>query len=563
MHTTRSEHGHDENRRQQAQGDVANTQFSDASYSSSLRASTREGFSRLQADPHFQKVDKACQRAIQSLEGRGEHPSLQPEARVKEQVKQTFARYTRALLLHQAGVSHRDIEQGERHRIPQGWFSGGVPALIHQYDPEPASYQAKELTLNPDMTRERAYVLGAFAAVAGSGSSCETISFYDKGAESLNELKHNLKDGLGLDVRIYSEMRAETDQAEWRRIALNRKAFTQFIACETDNNRHLSWRHLLTSEDRRSFLRGFITFTGIGTDFPRSGMRIRKGDGEQLMKEIAVVFKREGIFPKVETGKMPGIGIRDRVELEKLISKDLIPESPLRDSIEKYLEATKNRRSYTPEQYHRVLHIAESLADRGPVTVSAIQKVLTGSPQSVEISSFAIMRWLDGKKPSSALRTAELEVVEQNLEERGVFREVALDIAQKARSVNYNVHGVVQMLSDFAGGDDALAKIAEIRVKDITDFSEGKRVPTPQQYKAILASVGLRLDDDFQLGMFPPSSRDIAEQLKGNKNAPLAATYAASLTYAAERAFRRGEHAMEGVMAKLDELVARRDAMSK
>jgi hypothetical protein len=292
-------------------------------------------------------------------------------------------------------------------------------------------------------------------------------------------------------------------------------------------------------------------------------MRIRKGDGEQLMKEIAVVFKREGIFPKVETGKMPGIGIRDHVELEKLISKDLIPESPLRDSIEKHLEATKDRRSYTPEEYHRVLHIAESLADRGPVTVSAIQKVLTGSPQSAEISSFAITRWLDGKKPASVLRADELEVVEQNLEERGVFREAALDIAQKARSVNYNVHRVVQMLSDFAGGDDALAKIAEIRVNDITDFSEGKRVPTPQQYKAILASVGLTLDDDFQLGMFPPSYRDIAEQLKGNKNAPLAANYVASLTHAAELAFRRGEHAMEGVMAKLDELAARRDAMSK
>lgn len=563
MGMIRSEDSHDENRGQQLQGNVANTEFSDASYSSSLRATTREGLSRLQANPHFQKVDKAYRRAIESIGGRGEHPSPQPDARVEQQIEQTFARYTRVLLLYQAGVSHRDIEQGEMHRIPQGWFSGGVPALIHQYDPGTSSHSVKELTLNPDMTRERAYVLGAFAAVVGTGNKCKTISFYDKGGESLNELKHNLNDGFGLDVRIYSDLRGETDQTESRRIALNRKAFTQFVVSETDHNRHLSWRHLQTSEDRRSFLRGFITFTGIGTDLPRSGMRIRKGDGEQLMKEIAVVFKREGIFPKVETGKMPGIGIRDHVELEKLISRDLIPESPLRDSIEQYLEATKNQRPYTPEEYHRVLHIAETLADRGPVTVSAIQKVLARSQESSAITSCAITRWLDGKKPASAIRTAELEVVEQNLEERGVFHEAALDIAQKARSVNYNVHRVVQMLSNFAGGDESLAKIAEIRVKDITDFSEGKRAPTPQQYKAILASVGLTLDDDFQLGMFPPSYRDIAEQLKGNKNAPLAANYAASLTHAAELAFRRGEHAMEGVMAKLDELAARRDAMSK
>ena len=560
MHSTRGEHGHDENRRQQAQGNVVKTQLSDASHSSSLRETTREGIVRLQEDPNFQRVDQAYRRALQSVDERGETTTPELHSRVQEQIEQTFARYTRALVVHQAGVSLRDIEQGEGHRIPQGWFSGGIPALIHQYDPGTSLHSSKAIVLNPSMTRERAYVLGAFAAVSVSGSTSETIGFSDKGGESLKELQSNLQKGFGLDVNIYKELRGET---EWSRIAINRKAFSQFMAYETDNNRQLSWRHLLTSEDRRSFLRGFLTFSGVAADLPRGGMRIRKGDGEPLIKEIAIVFKREGIFPKVETGKMPGLGLRDTVELEKLLSRDLIPDSPLRDSIEKHLEVTSNQRSYTPEEYHRVLHIAESLADRGPVTVAAIQGVLSRSQQSSEISSFAITRWLSGKKPASAIRAADLDAIELQLEAKGVFREVALDVAEQVRSTNYNVHHVVRLLSSFAGGDESLARIAEIPTSDVTDFVEGKRTPTPQQYKAILASVGLSLDDDFQLGMFPPSYRDIAEHLKGNKNAPLAANYAASLTHAAELAFRRGEHAMDGVMQKLDELVARRDAMSK
>lgn len=560
MHTTRSEYGSDENNGQQAGEASSNAKFSNAAFPDALGAPTRQGLVRLQEDPNFQRVDQAYRRALQSVDERGETTTSELNSRLQEHIEQTFARYTRALLLQTAGVSLRDIEQGERRRIPHGWFSGGVPALIHQYDPGTSLHSSKAIVLNPTATRERAYVLGAFAAVSGSGSTSETIGFSDKGGESLKELQSNLQKGFGLDVNIYNELRGET---EWSRIAINRKAFSQFMACETDNNRQLSWRHLLTTEDRRSFLRGFMTFSGIASELPRSGMRIRKGDGEPLIKEIAIVFKREGIFPKVETGKMPGLGLRDTVELEKLLSRDLIPESPLRDSIEKHLEATSNQRSYTPEEYHRVLQIAESLADRGPVTVAAIQGVLSRSQQGSEISSFAITRWLSGKKPASAIRAADLDEIELELEAKGVFREVALDVAEQARSTNYNVHHVVRLLSGFAGSDESLARIAEIPTSDVTDFAEGKRTPTPQQYKAILASVGLSLDEDFQLGMFPPSYPDIAEHLKGNKNAPLAANYAASLTHAAELAFRRSEHAMDGVMQKLDELVARRDAMSK
>ncbi len=507
---------------------------------------------RLRSDKRFLRVEQAYERVVRNhvdqdgraIDGRAEQ--------ILENASDALYEYSRVLLLANQGLPKDELAPHLSLSKVREWLRGRVPGEIKRHDPDVSSRLTKRLVLDPEYAPERAGVLAACAAVIRVGSKCDPICFVRKNRETLELLQSDLKLGFDIDSKIFKiNLKGE----RWYRITLAGKEIIEFVQSHTDFNHRVPWENLLTQAERRRYLSRLLSFCSGEADLNHDRIEINKDRAPKLIDGIAVVFKREGYYPRVHGANHTNLGFFDPLELQKLANSNLV-HGKLQRSLQAFAGSTRDPNAIIDE-YFTVRELVQNNRRR-KYGVERIRDDCEMDGLKLVSESGAIAGWIRGHQPRIVQRYLALTEIERNVITVEDLKRVGREF--KSRLGEFNPQSIIDRIIEWHGDIKSTAEFSAVSEESVQRFKEERKLPSREEYRRFLGTIGLGSDQEL-INAFPASKKEIFDALQGNSLQKYFAAYQGSVLLAANSASAKGEDPIKAATNKLRETVARHRAL--
>lgn len=295
------------------------------------------------------------------------------------------------------------------------------------------SIRARDKRIHSGFSTERAYLEGVYTAL-GSAERGPPFRPTSTDMEFLDSIKSTIevvtgetpkchypkqeKPQLKGDVKASSGERKKGE--EYGYVECSKRYFVEPLKDITCGKTRVPWEHLVTDEERKEFLRGFLRVLGSVSTRPiddRKYPRLtisKESAPRSLMTDLQILFKRGGITSRLfDTARGPQVIIEGSYNLQKLLDEHIITSQEDRSNLETRLSETKDRvRVYTPQEYDTVMGYEDS-EEHKSAKWTAIGKAC-GIECGVEpIPRLQVTQWLEkGVKPPLVKALEEIEDIE-------------------------------------------------------------------------------------------------------------------------------------------------------
>jgi len=510
-----------------------------------------EVLAALQENPDFQHAHSAFHRILDNLTDAQGVPVNEQARQDLGRVRAAFGEYTLAWKLHYEGVSTREISAELGSQAVRHWLRDGrLPQVLHRKDPEDQLRRRVRVEIPQSFSPDFAFVLGAFA---GTSRRCDERLFFmvqHKERAPLERLCQALRAGCGVESHINSH-RQGNEQCFY--VHIGARSLVQYIVDSSCGNTSLPWQHLLTSEERKEFLKGFFSFGGGSVLPAHHRFRITRGDNPALMEELAVLLKREGVYPRVRTQPFAVLLLDNTLDIEKFLSLEVMPIEKLRVGLEQIC-ATRKRRMAGPAEYFETMRVASKLEGYPDLSGQEIKQALGEQGIVSTQLPITIERWLAGKVPASVVRLRALEELESGLMQEDRIAPVSAALRGRLAELHFNPIQVMRAVAEWLGSVEALSERSAIASEEIALISRGEKFPTQEQYAAVLKVAGLPFDAEIEQGYHPHGAASILALLEKRADQAVFREFPGAVMSAVHQAFLKGEDGAQRAQEKVAEL---------
>lgn len=410
-----------------------------------------------------------------------------------EEVRSAFKLYIRAFLLHFEGYSNRKLMAAFSGRnAPVRWVrEGSIPVVISHLDPVNILRNRKIISIPYQHSDEFAYVLGVFVATTRPDHNPKMITLHTTEKEVAERALAQLNKACHLGAKITNHT---VKQITYLAINVRARTLLQYFYGITDFNKTLPWKHLQSSSERRAFLTGLFDFSGSVRTEP-IGFSWSKQNSGHLVKHLAVLMMREGLYPILERGRSDCLFVNELSDLKRFKQLGVLK----REYPSKILEQVANQewsKYYSLDDYRRYQTALSLLpVEPKPKAALVIRKIEYLYPES-PIQIQTVDGWLKGKKPPEVKRYESLRQIEKDLlseQQRGDLGRAILD---RLGRYAYAPYRVVAALAEFYGGLENL-DIA-INKERLKDFLRADRYPKIEEFILLAKALGVRVDDIYR-----------------------------------------------------------------
>lgn len=224
-----------------------------------------------------------------------------------------------------------------------------------------------------------------------------------------------------------------------------------------------------------------------------------------ILEQTALVLKREGILPALVYSSGRNIlCIENASDLHSMVDLGILPSEERSKIVEPVSKPT------SVETYFRAMSLLN--ARRGqtlPQLVAACQSDL-----GVENPSSTVRGWLEGRTPQRVERYMILEKLQRKYQNEEDLIQIGGRIRARAAAEQFHPVAVVKMIVEYHGGVFATSRQTKLPESSIEEVLKAAVLPNRNDYAALLKSVGLELNSDFESGITPISAATVRAGLK-------------------------------------------------
>lgn len=509
----------------------------------------------LRKDRRFHSTEQALERVVEKYTDSNGRALSERAGQVLSKAHDAFVKYAAIFLLVKDGVELAELEEHVPRSTIKNWLSGRIPKVIAEHDPANASRASIELRLTPNGNADRAFVLGAIAAVIRVGSQCSPIILVRRELETLEEFNQHLKAGFGIEGKIIPiSLKGEP----WYRLCLAGKEIVSYFKEHTDSNHRLPWENLITQMERRGYLSGYLSLTSRDKDLRHDRLEICKVNGAQIVEGLAVLFKREGIFARVNGAVQPSLGIYDPQELSKLAALEIVNNCELSRSLSRYSD-TKDNPINALERFQYFDELRSKNTDK-TITAGMVLAHLKEKGFGDLVKKGEVEGWIRGHKPLVIQRVETIEMIERKLIDAKSLERVGAEIlarteCQPEESSRKHLMRVMRLVEQWHGDRRALALAADLPCARLSEILTTYGSPSEDECRQIFKTVGLSLPSSLNPCSRVPSPKELKEFFEEGKYARHFSTYQHSLLRSAREALTRRDNPYAAALASMRSIV--------
>lgn len=236
------------------------------------------------------------------------------------------------------------------------WLSGSLPPTVRAALVERRSQAERPLTLPRDESEEFAYILGAFAAASRPGTPAQRLSLATQSAEVAERLRGAMEKVFGRTIEMRQGQVPPRNNTEYE-VRLLSLACARYLNEVTSLNSRIPWEHLVTSAEKIAFLRGYLDKASSVSR--KGGIDITKTGGEQLLRELAVLFSQVGLYPRLLTdGARTILKFSEYGEWKKLHDTVGYTDPDSKAALGRLVAKKPGRTGYSAQDFDRTIAIA-------------------------------------------------------------------------------------------------------------------------------------------------------------------------------------------------------------
>ncbi|MCB0330554.1 MAG: hypothetical protein KDD70_12845, partial [Bdellovibrionales bacterium] len=437
-------------------------------------------------------------------------------------------------------------------------LEGFTPDRMLKLDPEYRRSVQKDLSVTRAYSEDVAYVLGAVARTWSKGSS-NAIVFQNRDRACVERVSESLERGFGVTGEVRNRVMTGVEYA-FRKVG--QTTLIEYLSEITAANTQVPWRHLVTRGEQRAFLQGVIDFSRSTFSVNSGEVRLTRKAEDGLLSEIAAVFSRFGIDPRVKSsGRIQYLNITSKGDLQLLLDEGIVQREEHREPLLKIIEAADSE-FYSAEQFEEAVQRLKNI-QRGE-TAEGIARELGSSWGQPKLTGHIIKKWRSRESlPRAYTRRSEIDSAEhefmtperiKDVRETLLFRISDGEVASPMK--------MAEAISGWIGGEKRLERFSGVSAQKIHGILEHAYWPTEQEYGQILELLGASPHDEgVAEGFFPPSDSEIQEWFRGTKLWGLVMSYSGACALEAAKAMKEGTNPKAAVMKRLEIIRERTDKM--
>jgi len=423
-------------------------------------------------------------------------------------------------------------------RIASWLRYGQVPETLFDRDPLRGERMVKPVMIPTECSGDFAYVCGAHAGTRRRGVPPVSLSFRGEDPAVMKQVVAAAVAACGLGLTIRGSVRSGRSIVS---ASTRSSEFLGALYSRSAGNTQVPWEHVQTGEERRAFLRGFFDFSGGSMHLHPPRFNIGRRHNPELLEDVAILLKREGVLARVSYGSIPMLHIESRAGLEALQRGEFITVRNVRARLEEILSREPRSRVSSPAEYAAVMVAAKKVSSYPEIQPGQVRAILQRehSPYA-GISADLIRKWVvAGHVPSSVVRMEHLKEIEARRFPAERCAAVGAAIVARQGS-NLNPTALTRAIAEFWGGASALADRARMPAATIEAILAARRIPSRAEYRFILDTVGLALAGEIEIQSAVPHPRIVEQWLDPVREVPLFRNYQAAVMIALREAFSVG-----------------------
>ena len=503
-------------------------------------------------DERFNRAHAAFHRIVADLTDEEGVPISQRAARRLEKIEDAFKRYIQAFVLHFDGVSGLEISRRLESPAAKDWVVRDImPIDLLRSDPQHRDKVSKPVSIPQGFSEDFAYLLGAYAGTVRVTSKRFTVTFASREREPLERLIAALDGGCGIQAGLFS---SAARSVRYFQSYLTSRLLVRHLNDITDGNQHLAWEHLQSSRERRAFLTGFFDFAGGTASAENGRFRIFRENNPDLIRDVAVLLKREGVYARFEGMPHPLLKIDDRTDVQKLEALGVVRTKKLGIPVAEISNAYHRSRTFTPEQYEEFIEFAQRSPDFPDISSRKITREFQAGDSGTRLGRSTVEHWLAGDEPGSMARLKVLEQAERSIFSSEQRSRVAKMLFSRLQEENFYPVKVVAAIADWFGSARALSLESGVAPERLKRLLEQREFPGVQEYVKILGSVGVEFSEELKRAYAAPTARKVQSWLS-KRELEVFANYHGSVMQTVREAHLSGEDAKAAAMEKIEKLI--------
>ncbi|MBX7145503.1 MAG: hypothetical protein K1X79_13720 [Oligoflexia bacterium] len=529
-----------------------------------LRTSALRHATTLRQQPEFERAHVIYHRIVdfEAEPGDGLAATLGPE-RVAA-VRSAFENLAKAWVLHLDGLSPQQVSERLGVSAAKRWLGqGSVPYKLARHDPQHRESKFRDFRdpVASVKSDSLAYVLGAFLATITRSSSFGSLSFSHTEELPLRRLQATLRDSLGIEPSVRFSVKGRS--VGYYEIVFNTRGAVEFLRAATKSGAQVPWEHIQTSQERRAFLKGFFDFVSANILSKYGRFQCVKEGNPELIRHLAVVFKREGILGRVKVEASPSFLIAQKEEFLRLRELDVVQTPSMRSELQAICDRPASTRSGTLEEYRTFISAGRRVEGFPNVTPAIMIAGVKALDPTFDVPYHIVRSWLQGEVPKVYDRLMAMFGVESQVFPRQSRGLIAQAILSRMAGDWPHPALVVRAFAEFAGDIDALSQLVGLSQAELSSVALGGRPLSREWYQKLLSGFGLTLTPDLARAMEFPSSDEIESWLCSNEEEMVYASYRGSIGVALHAAYAAGRSLRDEFRSRLDAIMNRSHAIER
>ncbi|RMD86102.1 MAG: hypothetical protein D6808_04020 [Candidatus Dadabacteria bacterium] len=497
------------------------------------------------------------------------------------EIRNVLKQYKKVLRLREEGRSCSQIGNavGLHRTTVQSWIRGSVPRRIAKWTVGVAGERPSRLRVIRSTRLDMAFVLGVFMGKGGKLPQAEDID--DTPLQTrLKGAIASLHDFPSIDANLFNELIREHGVL---------MGYLKDVASERGSSRNIlkmPWHHLLTKEERRAFLEGFMGATHWRMCKSKVGIHFCRGRDEQTINFVALMLTEYEIYPVVT---QKGLSIRDPGDLLRLKDSALFRYNGSFDLLVRYCQrwfGANPKLRATPAEYRDFMSAYELAVSKGEARQLS-QFLRDYRRRHSNLNRFSekyIRAWIGGDVPRSVKRLSEIFKAARMFLDEATREEIGECVYQKITfRRNCSLHQLEEIILNAIGylpaPDSSLTTLREF-FKRIAPNG----LSSPRELLSLLSLGYIPRRQEIILEHFPSFSDDrdpdtkashaktktdiepaeyVRNWCKNNGATDLVGSYEGSLVLAVKEALREGKDPNEVLKRRVRRIRDRQARFSK
>jgi hypothetical protein len=493
----------------------------------------------------FRNGFDSCLRAVDSVKAVG-------DSSVEQKVRDAVSLYVSAWLLYCAHTPLKEIMQQLNGIDSNQWLYGNrVPKIVSHFDPVRRSAGRQSVVIPQGESVQFAYICGAFAGSAMPTSSFNSICFRSKERDVAEHIAKALSDACGLTPSIRPHT---VSGINYQTVTLRQKDFIEHMTAATTQNRAIPWQHVQTGQERRAFLMGFFDFTGGSIQPDKRRLSFSKMGNQSLVEQIGVLLSREGIYPRIDYGRICHLSFEDVCEFKALAQAKFITNRRYVDGIALFASQTSAIPYRSAEEYSNFLQVRSDLGAH--TTPLKVKQALSeaGLPDDIPIS--VLRNWLEGHKPTQYTRMLFLETLEQDMLNGANRIAIGPLLLEREPEIKNRPDKLVKSLVEWLGSMKRLSALSTIPIEVLRQIDKRDAFPTRSDIYKLAVLIGVEPIKIVVPILYEPGEKELATWLPAGKLSVFR-SYEAALRVTMRDSAAAGMDVRESLFGKLTMLASK------